>query len=163
MSTVILDRYSLLLYRKVDQPAARRKGLAMNRNDQPSFARRLTTALNASDRTQRDIAKELGVREATISAWKHTTEGSLPEGEHMIRLPALLNVSGHWLLTGEGAMRQTTEDSAERLELISALAVGGISVRDMTPELLEQARDAAQKTSAQLANRKPTRRKKKNG
>ena len=37
---------------------------------------------------------------ATTHAWFRRR--SLPGGRHMIRLPEILRVNGHWLLTGKG-------------------------------------------------------------
>jgi len=46
------------------------------------------------------LAQLLGASPATTHAWFRRR--SLPGGRHMIRLPKILGVSGHWLLTGEG-------------------------------------------------------------
>jgi hypothetical protein len=38
----------------------------------------------------------------------------MPSGELMIRLPGILGISGHWLLTGEGPMRPLPVTEIER-------------------------------------------------
>jgi hypothetical protein len=38
----------------------------------------------------------------------------MPSGELMIRLPGILNINGHWLLTGEGPMRPVPINEVER-------------------------------------------------
>lgn len=50
--------------------------------------------------SQADLARELGVGVATVSEW--FTRGRVPNGDVMLRLPAVLSVNGHWLLTGDG-------------------------------------------------------------
>lgn len=50
--------------------------------------------------SQADLARDLGVGEATVSEW--FTRGRVPHGDVMLRLPHVLQVSGHWLLTGDG-------------------------------------------------------------
>lgn len=67
-----------------------------------AFFERLRTALEHRERTQADLARDLGVGTATVSEW--FTRGRVPSGDVMLRLPHALGISGHWLLTGEGAM-----------------------------------------------------------
>ena len=50
--------------------------------------------------SQADLARGLGIGVATVSEW--FTRGRVPNGDVMLRLPSALQVSGHWLLTGEG-------------------------------------------------------------
>jgi HTH-type transcriptional regulator, cell division transcriptional repressor len=65
------------------------------------FVDRLRAALDDAGITQSRLAQELDVRPATVSDW--LTRKSIPGGEAMMRLPAILHVDGHWLLTGEGS------------------------------------------------------------
>ena len=46
------------------------------------------------------LAQLLGTSPATTHSWFRRR--SLPGGRHMIRLPEILGVNGHWLLTGKG-------------------------------------------------------------
>lgn len=66
-----------------------------------AFFERLRLVLEDRAMTQADLARELGVGTATVSEW--FTRGRVPSGDVMLRLPHALRVSGHWLLTGEGA------------------------------------------------------------
>jgi transcriptional regulator with XRE-family HTH domain len=66
-----------------------------------AFFERLRLVLEDRQMTQADLARELGVGTATVSEW--FTRGRVPSGDVMLRLPHALDVSGHWLLTGEGA------------------------------------------------------------
>ncbi|HEU4558460.1 MAG TPA: helix-turn-helix transcriptional regulator [Longimicrobium sp.] len=74
---------------------ARRKAVELS-----AFFERLRQVLDDRGMSQADLARELGVGVATVSEW--FTRGRVPNGDVMLRLPAALNVNGHWLLTGEG-------------------------------------------------------------
>jgi transcriptional regulator with XRE-family HTH domain len=67
--------------------------------DATTFAARLAAALGRAGQTQTWLARQLDVRNATVSAW--VRGDSIPEGQYLLRLPGLLDVDGHWLLTGE--------------------------------------------------------------
>lgn len=85
----------------------------------PEFHERLVQAFKASPKSQRDVAQELEIREATVSAWiKH---GTIPEGDQLLRLPVILECDAHWLLTGE--QPKGVEYVARRLsEIVDELA-----------------------------------------
>lgn len=55
--------------------------------------------MDALSWTIADLAKALGVPHATALKWR---TGSVPGGDLLAKLPEVLGVSGHWLLTGEG-------------------------------------------------------------
>ena len=74
---------------------ARRKAAELS-----AFFERLRQCLDDRGMSQADLARELGVGVATVSEW--FTRGRVPNGDVMLRLPSTLEVSGHWLLTGEG-------------------------------------------------------------
>jgi transcriptional regulator with XRE-family HTH domain len=65
-----------------------------------AFVARLRQCLDEQGMSQADLARELGVGVATVSEW--FTRGRVPGGEVMLRLPHVLRVNGHWMLTGEG-------------------------------------------------------------
>lgn len=65
-----------------------------------AFFERLRQCLDDRHMSQADLARDLGVGVATVSEW--FTRGRVPSGDIMLRLPQTLQVSGHWLLTGEG-------------------------------------------------------------
>jgi len=64
------------------------------------FLDRLRELLEDRDISQAELARGLGVGVATVSEW--FTRGRVPQGDVFLQLPALLQVNGHWLLTGEG-------------------------------------------------------------
>ena len=77
------------------------------REDPDTFGGRLCIALHRKGLSQRALAEALGGEEraasgSAVNAW--FVHGKLPEGKYMLKLPGLLGVSGHWLLTGEGPM-----------------------------------------------------------
>jgi len=79
-------------------------------SDRTEFRRRLALAVEQSKLRQREIAERLGVREATVSDWM--TGRTAPNVDQLVRLPGILNVSGHWLLTGAGPMRPVEQHAA---------------------------------------------------
>jgi transcriptional regulator with XRE-family HTH domain len=91
------------------------------------FVDRLRAALDDAGITQSRLAGELGVRAATVSDW--LTRKSIPGGEVMMRLPEILQVDGHWLLTGHGSpvLREADAEelmqSGERQRLATLLAL----------------------------------------
>lgn len=76
------------------------------------FAGRFREAVAASGLTHERLAEILDVREATISEWANGRRS--PRLEHLERLPAVLGVSGHWLLTGQGERSYVGEGEAAR-------------------------------------------------
>ena len=99
----------------------------MKRN--PAFGGRLKRAIDASPLDQKRLAEVLGVREATVTAW---VKGTPPKGEHLLRLPGMLGVNGHWLLTGEGDMRLPEGDEGMRLHVIGRIANGELDARALS-------------------------------
>lgn len=83
------------------------------------FSRRLREAMARRGMTQTELARRLDVRDATVSDWFN--RGTMPSGSVMVRLPHVLDMDGHWLLTGErpadggGARRPLGEAERERL------------------------------------------------
>lgn len=76
-------------------PSSRRKAVELS-----AFFERLRQVLGDRAMSQAELARELGVGVATVSEW--FTRGRVPSGDVMLRLPHVLLVNGHWLLTGEG-------------------------------------------------------------
>lgn len=80
------------------------------------FLQRLTLAMEARGLSQNALADRLSTGEdrvyaSAVNNW--LTKGTMPGGEMLIRLPAALDVDGHWLLTGEGSMERTTPEAAQ--------------------------------------------------
>lgn len=97
-------------------------GIAMDTNE---FLARLREAMKQAGITQSELARRLGVREATVSDWFRL--GAVPSGATFLRLPEVLHEDGHWLLTGErrgpGALPGTAAlGPAERAEVEALLA-----------------------------------------
>jgi transcriptional regulator with XRE-family HTH domain len=64
-----------------------------------AFVVRLREGMVGRSMTQTQLARQLGVRDATVSDWFN--RGTMPSGSVMLRLPDVLGVDGHWLLTGK--------------------------------------------------------------
>lgn len=79
-------------------------------SDRTEFRRRLALAVEQSPLRQREIAERLGVREATVSDWM--AGRTAPNLDQLLRLPVILDVSGHWLLTGAEPMRPVEQHAA---------------------------------------------------
>lgn len=67
------------------------------------FFRRLREAMAAREVTQQELARRLGTSPGTVSPWFRARNPSFPN-THILKLPKVLKVNGHWLLTGEGHM-----------------------------------------------------------
>lgn len=68
--------------------------------DAATFGDRVAAARENSGMTQAALAKRLGVRLATLSAWEN--DQSEPRANRLSMLAGLLNVSMMWLINGEG-------------------------------------------------------------
>ena len=78
---------------------------------------RLRQAMDAAGLNDAQLAERLNTKQSTVSGW--FKGGRIPGGDHLMRLPPVLMVSGHWLLTGDGEMRPTPLDEARwRLQLV---------------------------------------------
>jgi transcriptional regulator with XRE-family HTH domain len=99
-ASLIADSESSIVRRKAIELAA--------------FIERVREVLGSRRMSQVDLARELGVGAATVSEW--FTRGRVPNGDVMLRLPHVLAVNGHWLLTGEGPreLRSGPEDDPYR-------------------------------------------------
>jgi len=65
-----------------------------------TFFQRLEIALTEKGKSKSALADHLGMALSGISRWKD----SLPRAERVQEITSWLNVSGKWLMTGEGAM-----------------------------------------------------------
>jgi transcriptional regulator with XRE-family HTH domain len=103
------------------------------------FPDRLRAAIQLSGLNQNEVAYRLSTAPARISEWCNGR--SMPDFRFLSMLPEALNVSGHWLLTGEGPMPlEATSRQSGHLELllrIARLCQEGI-------ETSNEARDAVQ-------------------
>ena len=95
-----------LLAPEPSAPPPRRKAVELS-----AFFERLRQLLDDRRMSQADLARDLAVGVATVSEW--FTRGRVPNGDVMLRLPAALNVNGHWLLTGEGPRELDGDPAAD--------------------------------------------------
>jgi transcriptional regulator with XRE-family HTH domain len=81
---------------------------------------------------QKAIAARLGVSQAAVSEW--VRGASAPGLDHLMKLPEILDVNGHWLLTGEGRM----EASGDGIDLrrVRAQARAELAAR-LIPEITD--------------------------
>lgn len=76
---------------------------------------RLQQAMEARGWGPTEFARQLDVRQATVSAWFRDESPSLPSADILMKIPEALGIDGHWLLTGRGTMKPTPPSEAERL------------------------------------------------
>ncbi len=76
--------------------------------------------------TQGALAKALGLGAGSrISDWE--AGRTAPTAATMVRIPHVLGVSGHWLLTGSGPMAIGEGDEEVRIEAATKILTGEIS------------------------------------
>lgn len=105
--------------------------------DIQGFLRRLRQALEARSMSQSDLARQLGVRAATVSDWFN--QDRIPSGLVMLRLPNVLAVNPGWLFSGEGPLdpvSSSSPDGGSPEERSSAAVVR--ELRSLLDELQEQ-------------------------
>ena len=68
--------------------------------DAATFGDRLAAAREAAGMTQKQMAKRLGVKLGTLTAWEN--DMSEPRANRLSMMAGILNVSIMWLLMGEG-------------------------------------------------------------
>lgn len=72
-------------------------------NSKTNFSSRLELAIQQDGRPKGIIAQKVGVKPPVMSRWLN--QGVQPDSENVNKLARVLNLSVHWLLTGDGAMR----------------------------------------------------------
>ena len=89
--------------------------------DTATFGDRLAAARDATNMTQWQLAKRLGIKVATLKAW----EGDLsePRANRLSMLAGLLNVSITWLINGEGEGVDSPEETLEISQEMSDLLI----------------------------------------
>lgn len=123
-----------------------------------AFRIRLRQALERRGISQVELSRALQVRAATVTDWLN--RGTMPGGAILLRLPALLRVDGHWLLTGEGAPEPRIgecldqEDAVRARELLeAALEILRAPPATRSIRLREPTRDEALAVDADRARR----------
>jgi transcriptional regulator with XRE-family HTH domain len=102
--------------------------------DAATFGDRVSGAREQAGMTQKQLAKRLGVRVATLRAWEEDL--SEPRANRLSIMAGLLNVSMMWLINGEGegldAPTDTETMSVDVREVLTEL-------RDLRADLLSRA------------------------
>ncbi len=98
--------------------------------DAATFGDRMAGAREAAGMTQAQLARRLGVRLRTVTAWEN--DQSEPRANKLQMLAGLLNVSIKWLLTGEG---DGLEAPAKEVELASDASAVLAEMRQLRTEL----------------------------
>lgn len=75
-----------------------------------TFGDRLAAAREAAGLSQKGLAKRLGVKAKTVSAWENDL--AEPRANRLQMMAGLLNVSLMWLLNGEGDGVPAPDDAA---------------------------------------------------
>ena len=81
-----------------------------------SFSVRFRDLLDASGKTQKEIATALGLSEGALINYKRD---SIPKSNELLAIARYLGVSMEWLLTGEGR-ENSPQDSGWKQRAISA-------------------------------------------
>ncbi len=76
----------------------------MNNN---GLSERIKIALRDARKTQRELAKALGVGETTVSAY--TNAVSEPSSENIAKIAKICGVTTDWLITGENPLKDRTD------------------------------------------------------
>ena len=101
--------------------------------DAATFGDRVAGAREQAGMTQKELAKRLGVRLATLRAWEDDL--SEPRANRLSMMAGLLNVSMMWLINGEGEGLDPPVDEPISSDLRNILT----EVRDMRTDMLARA------------------------
>ena len=106
--------------------------------DMATFGDRLAGARDASRMTQKELAKRLGVRTATLRSWEDDLNE--PRANRLSMLAGLLNVSVTWLINGQGdGMVEPTQAELEDTSLLSLIG----ELRDLRADLQSRTEQVA--------------------
>jgi transcriptional regulator with XRE-family HTH domain len=76
-------------------------------------------------KNQAALGDKVGVHRNAVSKWEN--DEALPEGQVMVALPGVLDIDGHWLLTGDGDMKRSDPSLAVvKLEVIGMVRDGEV-------------------------------------
>ena len=102
--------------------------------DAATFGDRLAAAREAAGMTQKQMARRLGVKLGTLTAWEN--DMSEPRANRLQMMAGILNVSIMWLLTGEGNGLAAPEDEATIPPEVNDLLV---EIRDLKAQITASA------------------------
>lgn len=133
------------------------KGKIMGKQDPTSreaVRERLRQAFERWGGSQSELAAKIGAAKGTVSDWfnpKKEPEAIVPDGERMAKLPSVLGVSGHWLLTGEGPSVPGGEGALKRAQQAGA----GTVLAEMA-RIIEQLRlvHASESAGGEMSSRR---------
>lgn len=94
--------------------------------DAATFGDRVAAAREAAGMTQKQLAKRLGVRGATLRSWEEDL--SEPRANRLSMMAGLMNVSMMWLINGEGEGLSGPVDATD-------------AITDQTRDILTELRD----------------------
>lgn len=106
--------------------------------DAATFGDRVAAAREAAGMTQKQLAKRLGVRVATLRAWENDL--SEPRANRLSMMAGLLNVSMMWLINGEGEGLSVPIDTTPLTDETRAILT---ELRDLRGDLLARAEQVA--------------------
>ncbi|MBV7408898.1 MULTISPECIES: helix-turn-helix domain-containing protein [Roseobacteraceae] len=102
--------------------------------DAATFGDRVAGAREQAGMTQKQLAKRLGVRLATLKSWEDDL--SEPRANRLSMMAGLLNVSMMWLINGEGeGLDAPVEEEPLTADMRDLLT----EVRDMRSDMLARA------------------------
>ncbi|MDX1499635.1 MAG: helix-turn-helix domain-containing protein [Woeseiaceae bacterium] len=82
---------------------------------------RIVTARETERMTTAQLARRLGVKTETLSAWE--SDRSEPRPNQLVRISGMLNVSPTWLLTGEGESPSEGMTETDMMQMRSTVSV----------------------------------------
>ena len=94
-----------------------------------TFHRRLAMVLAKDGREQQESARLIGVTSSQLANWKRDVS---PRVSIIAQLIEVLDVDGHWLMTGEGSMHPAGRDELGlRLDVINQISRGEVEPHDL--------------------------------
>lgn len=102
--------------------------------DASTFGDRLAGARDTTGMSQHDLARRLGVKVTTLSAWEE--DRSEPRANRLQMLSGLLNVSLTWLISGQGEGPDGPMDVTELDTDVSAIL---LEIRTIKTEMSKTA------------------------
>ena len=104
-----------------------------------TFGDRVAAAREAAGMTQKQLAKRLGVRAATLRSWEDDL--SEPRANRLSMMAGLLNVSMMWLINGEGeGLSAPLEEPQPMTDEFRSILM---ELRNLRSEMLSQAEKVA--------------------
>lgn len=102
---------------------------------------RLRYALALSGKGQNQVAREIGASSSVASAWFDGSNEILPGGKFLMRMPKVLGVNGHWLITGEGSWHPIPTSGRRDVLLMEGVEIGARMVSAEVELGLQRAKD----------------------